>query len=74
MSAAELVEAWRIFTPLLHQIDEIKPKPVAHPFGALPHGCAAHGHGHGYGHGHGHGTWTWDMDMDMDMDMGLIHR
>ena len=38
VSAAELVEAWRIFTPLLHQIDEKKPKPVSHPFGALPHG------------------------------------
>ena len=41
VSAAELVEAWRIFTPLLHQIDEQKPLPVAHPFGALPQGCAA---------------------------------
>ena len=40
VSAAELVEAWRIFTPLLHQIDEQKPLPVAHPFGALPQGCA----------------------------------
>ena len=39
VSAAELVEAWRIFTPLLHQIDEQRPQPVAHPFGALPHGC-----------------------------------
>ena len=41
VSAAELVEAWRIFTPLLHQIDEQKPLPVAHPFGALPQGCVA---------------------------------
>ena len=39
VSAAELVEAWRIFTPLLHQIDEQRPQPVVHPFGALPHGC-----------------------------------
>ena len=27
-SPAEPVEAWRIFTPLLHQIDERKPQPV----------------------------------------------
>ena len=38
VSAAELVEAWRIFTPLLHQIDERKPQPVVHPFGMLPDG------------------------------------
>ena len=38
VSAAELVEAWRIFTPLLHQIDERKPQPVVHPFGKLPDG------------------------------------
>ena len=24
----ELAEAWRIFTPLLHQIDEEKPQPI----------------------------------------------
>jgi len=41
VSAAELVEAWRIFTPLLHQIDEQKPKPVIHPFGMLPSGYTA---------------------------------
>eukprot|EP00472_Partenskyella_glossopodia_P014369 CAMPEP_0197542034 /NCGR_PEP_ID=MMETSP1318-20131121/67489_1 /TAXON_ID=552666 /ORGANISM="Partenskyella glossopodia, Strain RCC365" /LENGTH=592 /DNA_ID=CAMNT_0043101271 /DNA_START=21 /DNA_END=1799 /DNA_ORIENTATION=+ len=29
----ELVEAWRIFTPLLHQIDEKKPQPILYPFG-----------------------------------------
>jgi len=40
VSAAELVEAWRIFTPLLHQIDETKPQPVVHPFGAMPAGYA----------------------------------
>jgi glucose-6-phosphate 1-dehydrogenase len=28
VSEAELVEAWRIFTPLLHEIDEQKPEPV----------------------------------------------
>jgi len=38
VSAAELVEAWRIFTPLLHQIDDKKPQPVVHPFGVLPEG------------------------------------
>ena len=38
VSAAELVEAWRIFTPLLHQIDEQRPQPVTHPFGMLPAG------------------------------------
>lgn len=32
VSAAELVEAWRIFTPLLHQIDERKPSVVKYPF------------------------------------------
>jgi hypothetical protein len=41
VSSAELVEAWRIFTPLLHQIDERKPQPVVHPFGVLPAGYAA---------------------------------
>jgi len=40
VSAAELVEAWRIFTPLLHQIDERRPQPVVHPFGVLPAGYA----------------------------------
>ena len=34
------MEAWRIFTPLLHQIDETKPQPVVHPFGAMPAGYA----------------------------------
>jgi len=47
VSASELVEAWRIFTPLLHQIDKEKPPPVVHPFGQLPAGyvewAAAHG-------------------------------
>ena len=38
VSAAELVEAWRIFTPLLHQIDADQPQPVLHPFGVLPAG------------------------------------
>jgi len=34
VSAAELVEAWRIFTPLLHQIEEQKPDVVLYPFGS----------------------------------------
>lgn len=35
----ELVEAWRIFTPLLDEIDKKKPQPVIYPFGARdPHG------------------------------------
>jgi glucose-6-phosphate 1-dehydrogenase len=29
----ELVEAWRIFTPILHEIDETKPTPFLHKFG-----------------------------------------
>jgi len=47
VSAPELVEAWRIFTPLLHQIDEKKPKPVLHPFGILPAGYADFARSHG---------------------------
>lgn len=47
VSAAELKEAWRIFTPLLHQIDARKPTPVVHPFGRMPAGyvkwAASHG-------------------------------
>uniref|UniRef100_A0A224YYU0 Glucose-6-phosphate 1-dehydrogenase n=1 Tax=Rhipicephalus zambeziensis TaxID=60191 RepID=A0A224YYU0_9ACAR len=30
----ELAEAWRIFTPLLHQIDKEKPKPVPYEYGS----------------------------------------
>ena len=33
VSAAELTEAWPIFTPLLHQIDARQPQPVLYPFG-----------------------------------------
>mmetsp|Transcript_14077 Transcript_14077/g.43498 ORF Transcript_14077/g.43498 Transcript_14077/m.43498 type:complete len:634 (+) Transcript_14077:211-2112(+) len=33
VSADELVEAWRIFTPLLHAIDRTRPRPVLYPFG-----------------------------------------
>jgi len=47
VSSPELVEAWRIFTPLLHEIDEKKPQPVVHGFGVLPKGykefAASHG-------------------------------
>jgi len=38
VSADELVEMWRIFTPLLHQIDEQKPEVVLYPFGMVPPG------------------------------------
>jgi len=47
VSAPELVEAWRIFTPLLHQIDDKKPKPVLHPFGVMPRGYADFAASHG---------------------------
>jgi len=40
VSAAELVEMWRIFTPLLHQIDELKPDVAIYPFGMVPDGWA----------------------------------
>ena len=40
VSADELVEMWRIFTPLLHQIDEQKPDVVIYPFGMVPPGYA----------------------------------
>jgi len=35
VSSPELVEAWRIFTPLLHEIDEQKPDVVRYPFGSV---------------------------------------
>jgi len=34
LSSAELVEAWRLFTPLLHRIDAEKPDVVKYPFGS----------------------------------------
>merc|ERR1719401_2856120 len=33
VGSRELVEAWRIFTPLLDAIDEKQPQPVCYPFG-----------------------------------------
>lgn len=30
----ELSEAWRIFTPLLHHIEQNKPKPITYPYGS----------------------------------------
>eukprot|EP00471_Norrisiella_sphaerica_P003868 CAMPEP_0184478782 /NCGR_PEP_ID=MMETSP0113_2-20130426/711_1 /TAXON_ID=91329 /ORGANISM="Norrisiella sphaerica, Strain BC52" /LENGTH=589 /DNA_ID=CAMNT_0026856683 /DNA_START=14 /DNA_END=1783 /DNA_ORIENTATION=- len=33
VTTGELIEAWRIFTPLLHTIDSKKPEPVYYPFG-----------------------------------------
>lgn len=42
VGADELTEAWRIFTPLLHEIDERKPEPVIYPFGVrVPDGMDA---------------------------------
>ena len=40
VSADELVEMWRIFTPLLHQIDEQRPNVAIYPFGMVPDGWA----------------------------------
>ena len=40
VSADELVEMWRIFTPLLHAIDEQKPDVAIYPFGMVPTGWA----------------------------------
>lgn len=40
VGSGELTEAWRIFTPLLQEIDSKKPQPVVYPFGArVPAGC-----------------------------------
>jgi hypothetical protein len=37
----ELREAWRIFTPVLDEIDTARPGPVVHPFQAVaPQGVA----------------------------------
>ena len=33
VSAPEIKEAWRIFTPLLHAIDAAEKPPVVYPFG-----------------------------------------
>merc|ERR1712032_767290 len=33
VGSGELTEAWRIFTPLLDDIDKSKPQPVIYPFG-----------------------------------------
>lgn len=38
VSAEELRETWRIFTPLLRELEVSRPKPVDHPFGLLPPG------------------------------------
>ena len=35
LGQGELIEAWRIFTPLLHDIDEQRPDPVPYKFGSL---------------------------------------
>jgi Glucose-6-phosphate dehydrogenase, C-terminal domain len=33
----ELSEAWRIFTPVLHEIEETKPKPITYVYGRYVH-------------------------------------
>lgn len=39
VGSEELVEAWRIFTPLLDEIDSHQPQPVVYPFGSqIPDG------------------------------------
>lgn len=55
VGSGELTEAWRIFTPLLDEIDKLRPHPVSYPFGvsapdgaaefALKHGIMLEGHG-----------------------------
>lgn len=41
VGSEELVEAWRIFTPLLDEIDAKQPQPVCYPFGVrAPDGFA----------------------------------
>jgi len=41
VGSEELVEAWRIFTPLLDEIDAKQPQPVCYPFGVrAPEGFA----------------------------------
>jgi len=35
VGAEELVEAWRVFTPLLDEIDSSRPQPVLYPFGSV---------------------------------------
>jgi len=40
VGSGELTEAWRIFTPLLNEIETKKPQPVIYPFGVrVPAGC-----------------------------------
>jgi glucose-6-phosphate 1-dehydrogenase len=44
----ELVQAWRIFTPLLHEIDATKPMPTLYPFNSeFPPGFEAWSATHG---------------------------
>mmetsp|Transcript_54045 Transcript_54045/g.167731 ORF Transcript_54045/g.167731 Transcript_54045/m.167731 type:complete len:699 (-) Transcript_54045:321-2417(-) len=39
VGSSELVEAWRVFTPLLQEIDAKQPDPVIYPFGSrVPRG------------------------------------
>lgn len=44
----ELVQAWRIFTPLLHEIDATRPMPTSYPFNSVfPPGFEAWSAAHG---------------------------
>jgi hypothetical protein len=48
VGAEELHEAWRIFTPLLDEIDEKQPQPVSYPFGVrAPDGFDKFARAHG---------------------------
>ena len=38
----ELAEAWRIFTPLLHQIEKEKPQPIEYVYGRYLTACVIH--------------------------------
>lgn len=48
VGSQELVEAWRVFTPLLDEIDDTKPQPVLYPFGScFPEGLQDFARAHG---------------------------
>ena len=64
VSAEELAETWRIFTPLLNAIDERKPQPTPHPFGLLPPGFVEWAAGRGVAI---HPTWKEFVAMHADL-------
>ena len=37
----ELAEAWRIFTPILHEIERNKPHLIKYKYGRLVYNCAS---------------------------------